>query len=110
MKTNTKGMMMKTAKEAGELLLETIKSKDAQKSVTQVQQYRESMKDTTVGADYVTWISEPVNLTRVQQALAEDLGVPPRAMAIKRVLMSRPQRASLLTQAMEIAIKRVYGL
>lgn len=99
-----------TVKEAGELLLETIKSKDAQKFVTQVQQYRESMKDTTVGADYVTWISEPANLTRVHQALAEDLGVPPRAMAIKRVLMSRPQRAALLVQAMEIAVKRVHHI
>lgn len=66
--------------------------------------------DPTVGADYVTWISEPANLTRVHKALAEDLSVPPRAMAIKRVLMSRPQRASLLVQAMEIAIKRVHGL
>jgi len=101
---------MKTAKESGELLLETIKSKDVQNSITQVQQYKESMKDTTVGADYVTWISEPANLTRVHQALAEDLGVPPRAMAIRRVLMSRTQRAVLFVQAMEIAIKRVHGL
>lgn len=97
-----------TAIEAGEALLETIKSKDALKSMTQVQQYREGMRDTTVGGDYVAWISEPVNLTRLHKALAEDLGVPPRAMAIKRVLMSRPQRASLLAQAMEIAIKRCH--
>jgi hypothetical protein len=66
------------------------------------------MKDTTVGADYVAWISEPVNLTRVHKALAEDLDVPPRAMLIKRILMSRTQKAVLLTQAMEIAIKRVH--
>jgi len=99
---------MMTAKESGELLLETIKNKDVLKSITQVQQFKANMRDATVGADYVTWISEPVNLTRVQKALAEDLGVPPRAMAIKRVLMSRPQRAALLVQAMEIAIKRVH--
>jgi hypothetical protein len=102
--------MMVSAGEFGESLLETIKSKDVQKSITQVQQFRESMKDVTVGADYVAWISEPVNLTRIQKALAEDLGVPPRAMLIKRVLMSRPQRASLLVQAMEIAIKKVHRL
>lgn len=101
---------MMTAIESGELLLETIKSKDALKSYTQVQQFKENMRDATVGADYVLWISEPVNLTRVHQALAEDLGVPPRAMAIKRVLMSRTQRAVLLVQAMEIAIKRVHQL
>jgi hypothetical protein len=98
------------AGEFGELLLETIKSKDAQKFITQVQQYREGMKDTTVGADYVVWVNEPVNLTRIQKALAEDLDVPPRAMLIKRVMMSRTQRAVLLIQAMEIAVKRRYNL
>lgn len=99
-----------TATEAGELLLEVIKSKDAVKSMTHVQQFKENMRNTAVGADYVTWISEPVNLTRVHKAIAEDLGVPPRAMAIKRVLMSRAQKASLLVQAMEIAIRRVHQL
>lgn len=103
-------MTMASASEFGTRLLETIKSKDAQKSYMQVQQFREYMKDVTVGSDYVTWISEPANLTRVHQALAEDLNVPPRALAIKRVLMSRPQRAYLLVQAMEIAIKRVHTL
>ena len=101
---------MSSAGESGEKLLETIKSKDAQKSYTQVQQFREKMKDTTVGADYVLWISEPANLTRVHSALAEDLDVPPRAMAIKRVAMTRTQKALLLVQAMEIAIKRVHQL
>lgn len=99
-----------TANEFGELLLETIKSKDALKSMTQVQQFKEKMRDTTVGADYVLWISEPVNLTRIHKALAEDLDVPPRALAIKRVLVSRTQKAVLLVQAMEIAIRRVHQL
>lgn len=101
---------MVSATEFGEELLSSINSKDAQKSITTVQQFREMMRDTTVGADYVNWISEPVNLTRVHKALADDLGVPPRAMAIKRVLMSRTQRAVLLIQAMEMAIKRVHKL
>jgi len=103
-------MMHKAAGEFGEALLDTIKSKDVQKSYTQVQQLKENMRDATVGADYVTWISEPANLTKMHKALAEDLMVPPRAMAIKRVLMSRAQRAMLLVQAMEIAIKRVHKL
>lgn len=102
--------MTPSAIESGELLLEAIKSKDAQQFITQVQQYKEGMRDTTVGADYVVWISEPVNLTRVHKALAEDLGVPPRALAIKRRLMSRTQKAALLLQAMEIATKRAYKL
>jgi hypothetical protein len=99
-----------SATEFGENLLSIINSKDAQKSITTIQQFKDSMRDTAVGADYVNWISEPVNLTRVHKALADDLGVPPRAMAIKRVLMSRTQRAVLLVQAMELAIKRVHGL
>jgi hypothetical protein len=56
------------------------------------------------------WISEPVNLTKIHKALAEDLGVPPRAMAIRRAMMSRTQRAVLLVQAMEIAIRRTHQL
>lgn len=102
--------MIFSANESGELLLEIIKSKDALKSMTQVQQFKEMMRNTTVGADFVLWISEPVNLTRIHMALAEDLGVPPRALAIKRVLMSRTQKAVLLVQAMEIAIRRVHNL
>lgn len=101
---------MTSAKEIGDRLLETIKSKDAQKSFTEVQQFREKMRDIAVGADFVGWITEPANLTSVHKALAEDLGVPPRALAIKRMAMTRTQRAMLLTQAMENAIRRVHGL
>lgn len=96
--------------EAGDQLLEAISSKDVQKAYTQVQQFKEKMRDVTVGIDYVAWISEPANLTKVHKALAEDLDVPPRAMVIKRVLLSRTQRAVLLVQAMEGAIKRVHKL
>lgn len=102
--------MKMTASESGELLLETIKSKDARKSVEGVQQFKECMRDAEIGASYVTWISEPVNLTRIHKALTEELEVPSRAMAIKRVLMSRTQKAVLLVQAMEIAIARVHKL
>lgn len=101
---------MDTASDFGNKLLEAIRSKDAQKSVSVAQQYRKSMMDPAVGGDYVTWITEPANLTRVHKAVAEDLNVPPRAMAIKRMQMTRPQRANLLMQAMENAIARVHGL
>ena len=94
----------------GTPLIEAINSKDAQRFVTEIQQFNAKMRDVTVGADYVTWITEPANLTMVQKAIAEDLGVPPRAMAIKRLLMSRPQKAALLVQAMELAVKRVHKL
>lgn len=99
-----------TASEFGLGLLDAIKSKDAQQSLSQVQQYKENMRDTTVGVDYVTWITEPANLTLVHKALAEDLGVPPRLLAIKRMAMSRTQKAVLLTQAIENAIRKVHKL
>lgn len=103
-------MMMVSASESGERLLEIIKSKDAQQSITQVQQFRDGMRDIAVGADYVAWITEPANLTMVQKALAEDLNVPHRLLMIRRVLMSRTQKAVILTQAMENAIKKVHNL
>jgi hypothetical protein len=96
--------------DTGTLLLETIKSKDAQQALTQVQLFKEKMRDTTVGADYVMWITEPVNLTSVHKALAEDLSVPPRLLAIRRSLMNRTQKAVLLVQAIELALKRVHSL
>lgn len=99
-----------TATDFGETLLETIKSKDAQNSISKVQQFKEYMRDTTVGVDFVTWITEPVNLTMVHKALAEDLGVPPRVLAIKRVSTSRTQKAVLLIQAIETGIKKVHKL
>lgn len=102
--------MTKTAIEFGQELLETIKGKDVQQTVAKIQQFREGMKDTTVGADYVLWITEPVNLTSVQKALAEDLEVPQRVLAIRRAVMSRTQKAVLLIQAMEMGIKKVHKL
>lgn len=99
-----------TAAEAGEALLVTIGTKIPLDAVKAIQSYKENMRDIDVGADYVVWVSEPVNLTRLHTAISEDLGVHPRAMAIKRQLMSRTQKAALLVQAMEIAIKRHHQL
>jgi hypothetical protein len=103
-------MMTNQAGNFGDTLIETIKSKDARQSLSMVQQLRQKMRDATVGADYVVWITEPVNLTRVHKALAEDLSVPPKLLVIKRLALSRPTKADLLTQAMEGAIKRVHQL
>ena len=94
----------------GAALLEAIASKDAQQSLSQVQQFKENMRNTTVGADYVMWITEPVNLTKVHKALAEDLSVPPRLLAIRRAAMNRTQKAVLLMQAIENSIKRVHSI
>jgi hypothetical protein len=101
---------MTSSFDAGSQLLETIKSKDVQQTLTQVQQFKEKMRDATVGTDYVLWITEPANLTLVHKALADDLQVPQRLLAIKRVAMSRTQKAVLLVQAIETALKRVHSL
>jgi hypothetical protein len=94
----------------GDALLNAISSKDVQQSLTEVQQFKEKMRDATVGANFVMWITEPVNLTKVQKTLAEDLNVPPRLLAIRRSSMNRTQKAVLLVQAMELGIKRVHNL
>lgn len=101
---------MTTPIDIGASLLESINSKDAQQSITQVQQFKENMRNITVGADYVMWITEPANLTKVHKALAEDLGVPPKLLAIRRVLMNRTQRGVLLIHAIEMAIRKVHNI
>lgn len=101
---------MMTAKEFGESLIESIKCKDVKMSFEKIQQFENFMKDPLVGSEYSTWISEPVNLTNVHKVLIEELEIPPRAMAIKKMLMSRTQRAMLLVKAMGIAVKRVHKL
>jgi hypothetical protein len=102
--------MIVMASELGADLLNAIMSKDAPKSLTIVTKYKESMKDPIVGAEFVRWISEPVNLTSVHRALANDLGIPPRLLAIKKMPMTRVQRSVLLVHAMELAIKRTHSL
>jgi hypothetical protein len=104
------GDSMTNPTDIGSSLLESIKSKDAQQSVSQVQQFKENMRNVTVGADYVMWITEPANLTRVHKALAEDLNVPPRLLAIRRAPMNRTQKAVLLIQAIEMAVKKVHSV
>jgi hypothetical protein len=94
----------------GTPLLAAINSKDAQKSLLEVQQFKDKMRDVTVGADYVVWITEPVNLTSVHKALAEDLNVPPKLLAIRRSALNRTQKAVMLVQAIEVSIKRTHSL
>lgn len=99
-----------SASEAGECLLKTFETKDVLNSYTQIQEYRECMRDPTVGADYVMWVSEPINLSKLHASLTENLEIPQKVMAIRRALMTRTQRAALLTQAMEMAVKKVHKL
>lgn len=94
----------------GTPLIDAINSKDARASLTEIQQYKNMMRDSSVGSEYVLWITEPVNLTNVHKTLADNLQVPPRLLAIRRSSMNRTQKAVLLTQAIETAIKRVHNL
>lgn len=101
---------MVSASEFGAQMVDVIQTRDVSKSLSMLHTFRESMKDPSIGAEYVTWITEPANLTLVHRALIDYLGISARALAIKRILMSRPQKASLLVQAMEISLKRAYSL
>lgn len=103
-------MMTTAAIEFGKELIETIKSKDAQLALSKIQRFQDMMKNPEIGADFVVWITEPVNLTNVHKALAEDLGVPQRLLAIKRMKFTRTTKAMLLVTAMQLAVKKVYSL
>jgi hypothetical protein len=91
-------------------LTETIKSKDASASLLLIQQFKELMKDPSVGSEYVIWITEPGNLSSLHRILIENLNIHPRLLAIKRVSSSRTLKAVLLVQAVELAIKKVHSL
>lgn len=99
-----------SANDSGEQLLETIKSKDFLSTLEKIKEFNAMMHDVTVGATYVLYILEPKNLARLHNGLINDLDISPRALKIKRSLMSRTQKAVLLIQAMEIAIKRAYNI
>ena len=99
-----------SANEYGKELIDIIKSKDARKTIAKVQQFRNIMKDTTVGADYVNWITEPANLTEVHKALANDLNVPPKLLSIRRISPARTLKAAMLLQAIEMSVKKVHKL
>ena len=72
--------------------------------------YRNGVRDPSTGAGFVAWISTPVNLTQVHTALVNSMGVPQRALAIRRLNVTRGQKVMMLPQAMEIAVKRTHNL
>jgi hypothetical protein len=102
--------MTASAAEFGQCLVDECLKQDVSTVLLKVQQYKERMRDPSVGADYVTWITEPVNLTLVHKALIDKLSVPPRLLAIRRASMSRTTKAVLLMTAIELAIKKVHQI
>lgn len=91
-------------------MLVAISNKDAPKALAEILLFKDQMRNASVGAEYVMWVTEPVNLTKVHKALAEDLSIPPRLLAIRRSSMNRTQKAVLLMQAIELAVKRVHQI
>jgi hypothetical protein len=91
-------------------LVDAIKSRNAVLALSKIQEFQQMMKSVDVGAAHVLWISEPVNLTAVHKALVDELSIPQRLLAIKRMKFTRTQRAIMLMQAMENAVKRVHNL
>ena len=96
-----------TAIDRGSRILDAINRKDAVLALKEVQSFQEMMKDVNHGAEYVTWLLTPANLTAVHQGLISCLGVSPRQLAIKRVSVSKTLRAVLLVRAIEISINKV---
>lgn len=67
-------------------------------------------RDSTTGAGYVAWITDPANLTQIHQNLANNFSIPQKLMAIRRGQYSRTRRAALLLLAMSNAVKRTHNL
>ena len=101
---------MTKATEAGKSLSESFIAGDPVVALQNIVSYRQGMKDPATGAEFILWVTEPPNLTLLHTALIEHLGIPPKLLAIRRLSLSRTQKAVLLTQAMEIAIKKVHKL
>lgn len=94
----------------GDALIIAIASEDAPTALLAIQQFKDNMKNVTIGAAHVMWITEPINLNTVHTALGDHLGIPRKLLAIRRALMNRTQRAVLLMQAVELSVKRVHKL
>jgi len=91
--------------DVGETLLAAITSKDVDRSLLLIQEFKQGIG---TSSDYIVWITTPANLTKVQSALTESFGIPQKAMMIKpRPGTSRGLRASFFLQAMENSLKRV---
>lgn len=101
---------MASASEFGDEFIKTIDSKDPGCALLKIEEFKKNMKDPTIGAEYVAWISEPSNLTKLHNSLIDNLQIPPRLLSIKRAQMPRARKVALLVQAMELAIRRVHNL
>lgn len=90
--------------ELADELLAAISEKDVAESLQLIQQIKVGIG---TNAEYIVWITTPSNLSLIQSALTEHLGIPQKAMMIKpRPGSSRGLRASFFLQAMENSLKR----
>lgn len=93
----------------GDGIYDAIKRKDAESTYNEIKKFKEKMRDPEIGIYYVSWILIPANLTTLKELLVSELNISPRSLAIKRTIVSRTQRALLMVQAMEIALRRAYN-
>ena len=94
----------------GTALLAAARSGDPSKFIDELTAYRNGVRNPETGSQLVGWVSTPSNLTQLHNALAEHMGVPHRAMAIRRLNVTRGQKVMMLLQAMEIAVRRTHKL
>ena len=57
--------------------------------------------------EYMKWVTEPVNITKLHQDLIDKYGVPPRAMMLRHRVTNRHQRAVMFLKAMLNGVKRI---
>ena len=94
----------------GAALLAAAHSGDPARFIDELVVFRNGVRNPETGSQLVGWVSTPANLTQLHTALAENMGVPHRAMAIRRLNVTRGQKVMMLLQAMEIAVRRTHKL
>lgn len=96
--------MLRPVEEVVEDLLDALNDKMASDALVFIREYKEGIH---LCNTYIAWIIQPVNLSKLQSAIVEHLGIPHKALMIKiKPNSSRGMRASLFVQAMEICITK----
>lgn len=91
----------------GDELIAGISSKDTSIALSAAQAYETHMRNPADGVNYVLWLTEPPNLTAVHRALIDNLGIPPKLLAVRRTAANRTQKSLMLIKAIQSGIQRV---
>lgn len=101
---------MTTNNELGTRMLVTAESGDAAAFLVALGDFKDALQTPGSGSEYVNWLSNPANLTKLHLAISTNLNVPPRLLAIKRLSVSRGQKCMMMLRAMEISVRKIHNL